>query len=430
MALEDFRADAMRCTRCTYCRWIPFDKIESARFARGCPSIDYGKFHAYSAGGRLITALSLMDGRSTVTERVKDVAFKCTMCGQCDVSCKLCRYDMEPLDAMRELRFTLVEQGHTLPQAEPVIESLRRQFNMLGKPAAERGDWANTLKVKDLSTEQAEVCFHAGCRYSFDGDLGHVARTSVKILQKAGVDVGVFGKQEHCCGGRAFNMGYREDLAQKARRNLNAWQKAGVKTVVTPCADCFHAFKRTYAAEAGSTVEVLHMTQFVDRLIRDGLLTFSKAVPMKVTYHDPCKLGRQGEDYVPWKGKEKKIFGQAVAYDPPRPRYNGAFGVYDPPRNILKAIPGLQLVEMERIREAAWCCGAGGGSLELFPDFAKATAADRLDEAACTGADAIVSACPWCERMFADTASTGDQKLQVFDVIALAGRALGIEEGV
>ena len=213
MALEDFRADAMRCTRCTYCRWIPFDHIKSARFAKGCPSIEYGKFHTYSAGGRLITALSLMDGRSTVTERVKDAAFKCTMCGLCDVSCKLCRYDMEPLAAMRELRFSLVAQGHTLPQAAPVIDSLRMQFNMLGKQASARGDWAKTLKVKDLSTERAEVCFHAGLPLLVvDGDLGHVARTSVKILQKAGVDVGIFGAQEQCCGGRAFNMGYPRGL--------------------------------------------------------------------------------------------------------------------------------------------------------------------------------------------------------------------------
>jgi Fe-S oxidoreductase len=430
MALEDFRADAMRCTRCTYCRWIPFDLVKSARFAKGCPSIDYGRFHTYSAGGRLIAALSLMDGRSTVTERVKDAAFKCTMCGQCDVSCKVCRYDMEPLDAMRELRFALVEQGHTLPQAAPVIESLRSQFNMLGHQASARGDWARTLAVKDLTTGKAEVCFHAGCRYSFDGDLGHVARTSVKILQKAGVDVGILGRNEQCCGGRAFNMGYREDFDRKARRNLSAWQKAGVTTIVTPCADCFHAFKRSYASEAGSGFEVLHMVQYVDRLIKDGRMKFTKAVPMKVTYHDPCHLGRQGEDYVPWKGKEKKIFGQAVAYDPPRPRYSGAFGVYDPPRDVLRAIPGIQLVEMERIQEAAWCCGAGGGAAELFPPFARATATERLDEAMSTGADAIVSACPWCERMFTDTADSSDQRLEVFDVIALAGRALGIEEGV
>ncbi len=160
MALEEYRADAMRCTRCAYCKWIPFDLMKSAQFARGCPSIEAGKFHSYSAGGRLVTALSLMDGRSTVTERVKDSVFKCTLCGQCDVSCKICRYDMEPLEAMRELRATLVSQGHTLPQVAPVIEGLRTQFNMVGQPAQKRGDWASELKIKDLTQETAEYVFH------------------------------------------------------------------------------------------------------------------------------------------------------------------------------------------------------------------------------------------------------------------------------
>lgn len=428
MALEEFRADAMRCTRCTYCRWIPFDLVKSERFAKGCPSMEAGKFHSYSAGGRLVTALSLMDGRSTVTEKVKDSVFKCNLCGQCDVSCKVCRYDMEPLAAMRELRFDLVENGHTLPQLTPVLEGLRTEFNMLGRDADERGDWAKTLKVKDLTKEKAEVVFHAGCRYSFDGDLAHVARLSIRILQEAGVDVGIFGAAEHCCGGRAYGMGYREDLDRSAKHNLRAWQNAGVKTVVTPCSDCFHAFKRIYPAEAGSGIEVLHMVQVVDRLVKEGKLAFTKAVPMTVTYHDPCHLGRQGEDDVPWDGKEKKIFGQAVAYDPPRPRYSGAFGVYEPPRDVLKAIPGLRLVEMERNREAAWCCGAGGGAREAYPDFSRATANERIEEASTTGADAIVSACPWCERNFTEAVEGGAGRLQVFDVMTLVGKALGIEE--
>ncbi len=352
MALEEYRADAMRCTRCAYCKWIPFDLMKSAKFARGCPSIEAGKFHSYSAGGRLVTALSLMDGRSTVTERVKDSVFKCTLCGQCDVSCKICRYDMEPLEAMRELRTTLVSQGHTLPQVAPVIEGLRTQFNMVGQPAQKRGDWASELKIKDLTQETAEYVFHPGCRYSFDGDLAHVTQACVEILKRAGVDFGIFGKNEKCCGGRAYDMGYRESFDNMTKANLHAWQRAGVKTVITPCAECYHTFSRKYTAKAGSEIKVVHMVQFIAQLVREGKLKFTRPVKMTVTYHDPCHLGRQGEPYVPWNGKEKKIFGQAVCYDPPRPRYNGAFGVYDDPREILKAIPGIELREMERIKEA------------------------------------------------------------------------------
>jgi len=424
MALEDFRADAMRCTRCAYCKWIPFDLIKSARFSRGCPSMEAGKFHSYSAGGRLVTALSLMDGRSTVTEKVKESVFECNLCGQCDVSCKICRYDMEPLEAMRELRATLVKEGHTLPQFDSVIDGMRTEFNMVGKPAKNRGDWAKELKIKDLTQEKAEVVFHAGCRYSFDGDLSHIARTCVKILKNAGVDFGVFGKSEMCCGGRARDMGYRDAYHSRAEANLKAWKKAGVHTVVTPCAECFHTFSRMYTAHEGSEIKVIHMVQFVDGLIKEGKLQLTHPLNLKVTYHDPCHLGRQGEPYVPWSGKEKKIFGQAVCYDPPRPKYNGAWGVYEPPRNILKAIPGVQLVEMERIREAAWCCGAGGGAPEAYPEFSRWTATERIEEAKSTGADAIVSACPWCERNFLDATAGDGTKMKVMDIMELVEQAI------
>jgi Fe-S oxidoreductase len=218
-------------------------------------------------------------------------------------------------------------------------------------------------------------------------------------------------------------MGYRKDYSAAAKDNLKAWKKAGVKTVVTPCADCYYTFKRLYA-ESGSKAEVLHMVEFVDRLVKDGKIKFKKSIPLRVTYHDPCYLGRQGEPYVPWNGKEKKIYGQVVVYEPPRPRYNGAQGVYQPPRDVLAAIPGLELVEMERNREAAWCCGAGGGVKEAFPEFSQWTANERLEEAAATGADAIVSACPWCERNFMDALSGGETKMKVFDVIELVQQAI------
>lgn len=424
MALEALRADAMRCTRCAYCKWVPFDLMKSWRFSKGCPAIEYGKFHSYSAGGKLVTAYSLMEGRSTVTEKVKESIFQCTMCGLCDVSCKICRYDMEPITDLRELRASLVEMGHELPQLKQVIAKARQEHNMLGQPQAKRGDWATELKIKDLSKEKAEFVFHAGCRYSFDGDLGHVARTAVRILQKAGVDVGIMGANEGCCGGRAYDMGYRKSLQGCAEANLKAWQAAGVKTVVTPCANCYFTFKRLYPAEAGSTIKVVHIVEFIDQLIKEGQLKFTKPVSMKVTYHDPCHLGRQGEAYVPWQGKEKKILGQAVCYEPPRPRYNGAFGVYEPPRDVLTAIPGVELVEMDRIKEAAWCCGAGGGAPEAYPEFSSWTATERVEEAKSTGADALVTACPWCERNFLDAVKKSGDKMKVLDVLELVEQAI------
>ena len=423
MALEDLRDELMRCCRCSYCKWIPFDHVKSWRFSMGCPSIEYNKFQAYSASGRIAASLSLIEGRGTCTERVKDIAFNCLLCGSCDVACKICRYNLNPLEIMHELRFKLVEDKQVLPQHMVVIEGLRKENNMLQQPKAERGQWAEGLKIKNIATEPAEVVLHAGCRLSYDAGLQKTARTAVNLLQKAGVDVGILGKDEFCCGGRARDMGYNGEFVKLAKNNIKIWGKAKVKTVVTACSDCYFTFNRLYP-EMGSRFEVVHMVQYISRLIQQGKLKFTKNIPLKVTYHDPCHLGRQGEPYIPWKGKEKKIYGQMVVYEPRRPRYNGAFGIYEPPRDILKAIPGLQLVEMERNREYAWCCGSGGGVIDAYPNFSSWTANERIEEAKSTGAEAIVSACPWCERNFIDNIKANDGNMQVYDILELVEKAI------
>jgi Fe-S oxidoreductase len=422
MALEEYRADMERCSRCSYCKWIPFAHTKSWRFSKGCPSIEYAKFQAYSASGRLSSALSLLEGRSDYTDKLLDIVYKCQMDGSCDVACKVGRYNMEPLEAMRELRFKLVEDGQLLPQHMPIIDSLRKEDNMMMKPKAERGKWAEGLDLKDITKESAEVVFHAGCRFSYDEELWKVARTAITLLKDAGVDVGIMGKDETCCGGRAYDMGYLGEFTKYAENNIEAWTTAGVKTVVTSCADGYWAIKRLYP-KLGSKFEVLHTVEFIDRLIKAGKLKITKSIPISVTYHDPCHLGRLGEPYVPWNGKEVKIRGQIVTYNPRKPRYNGANGVYDSPREVLKSIPGLELVEMERTREYAWCCGSGGGVKEAYPEFSLWTASERIEEAKCTGAEALVSACPWCERNFIDSINANGEKMKVYDVVELVQQA-------
>jgi len=423
MALEDYRDDCTDCSRCSYCKWIPLDHIKSARFARACPSIEYCGFQAYSLGGRLSVALSLLEGRIGYNDELKNIVWECQMDGACDVSDKICRYNIRGLEAMREMRFKLVEDGEALPQHKAYIDNLHEEQNMVMGPRANRGDWADGLDIKNLAEEKAGVVFHAGCRYSYDEELQKTARTAVTLLRDAGVDIGIMGEKESCCGGRAYQWGYRKELNACARRNARAWIRAGVKTVVTPCAECYYAFKRLYR-ETGFTLEVVHVTEYIDRLIKKGKIKLTRNVPLTVTYHDPCHLGRLGEPYVPWQGNKKKIYGQIPVWKPSRPRYTGAWGVYDAPRSVLSSIPGLTLAEMERIREYAWCCGAGGGVLEAYPDFAAWTAAERLAEASTTGAEAIVSACPWCERSFIDTVKVQDGKIKVYDVIDLVQMAL------
>lgn len=425
MALEDYRADMERCSRCSYCKFIPFAQVKSWRFSKGCPSIEYGKFQAFSASGRLSVGLALLNERFNYEESsgLLDIVYRCMLDGLCDVSDKICRYNMEPLEAMRELRFKLVEDGQLLPQHVAMIDSLRKEDNMMVKPKDERGKWAEGLDVKDLTKESAEVVFHAGCRFSFDEELWKVSRAAIRLLRNAGVDVGILGREEACCGGQAYDMGYRGEFNKYAQNNIEAWTRAGVKTVVTSCSDGYHAFKRLYPT-IGSTFEVLHTVEFIHRLIKAGRIRLSKTIPMTVTYHDPCHLGRRGEPYIPWKGVERKTRGQIVIHEPRKVRYNGANGIFEPPREVLRSIPGLNLVEMERIREYAWCCGSGGGVKEAYPDFSLWTAGERIEEAKSTGAEAMVTACGWCERNFSDAIHQNLEKMKVYDIIELVEQAL------
>jgi Fe-S oxidoreductase len=423
MALEDYKADMERCSQCSYCKWVPFDQLKSWRYAKGCPSIGYSNFNSFSARGRYAVAHSLISGKSQYSPAVQDVVFKCQACGACDVACKICRYNLEPLEMNLEFRARLVQDGQSPAQHATLIKHLSKDNNMVLAPKADRGKWAQGLPVKDLTKEKAQVLYFAGCRYSYDKEQQKSARAAVTLLKNAGVDVGILGGAESCCGSRAYQMGYRKEFTSCAEANIAAWKKAGVKTVVTSCADCYQAFKRLYP-KVGSEFEVLHIVEYIERLIQENKIKFKKNIPLTVTYHDPCHLGRQGEPYIPWDGTEKKIYNQIVVYEPPRPRYNGAQGVYDPPRNILKSIPGLKLVEMERIREYAWCCGAGGGAREAYPDFSNWTANERITEAKATGATAIVSACPWCERNFLDAVRKNNDPLEVLDIVDLVQQAL------
>jgi Fe-S oxidoreductase len=359
-----------------------------------------------------------------MTDTFLDVVYQCQMCGACDVSCKVER-DLEPNEILQDLRTRCIEEGGIVDEHMEAIEGLKLEDNMLGESKEDRANWAEGLDVKDLATEKAEVLFHTGCRYSFDESLWPVGRAAISLLQKAGVDVGIMGKAESCCGGRACEMGFEGEFRKFAEHQNDTWRSTGVQTVVTPCSDCYQAFKVLYDKHGmAPSVEVLHITEYIDRLITEGKIKFTKEVPMTVTYHDPCHLGRLAEPWVHWEGKTLKVKGQLIVHDPPKQKRFGTKGVYDIPRNILKAIPGLSFVEMFRIREYSWCCGAGGGVLEAYPDFAQHTAGKRLDEAAAVGAEAIVSACGWCKRSFMDACTENGRHMRVYDIVELVEQAL------
>jgi Fe-S oxidoreductase len=396
-------------------------RVNGLQHANVCPSISKYNFHSYSGGGRLNIGAAMLKQGFNYTDRLLDIVYNCQMCGACGVSCNYAM-DMEVLEPIQEFRIKCVDDGKTHPALDKVIADLRKHGSTV--PATgNRGDWASGLNLKDATKEKVDVLYHVGCLTSYDKNLQKLAKATAKILQKAGVDFGIAGDAETCSGGRAYQMGYKEDFLIQAKKNMALIKQADVKTVVTACADGYQAFKVLYDKfNLKGSLEVLHISEYIDKLMRDGRLKPRKKVDLSVTYHDPCRLGRLGEPWIHWEGK--KIPGDRFVFDPPKVYRRGTHGVYQPPRDVLTSIPGVKLTEMTRIKEYSWCCGAGGGVSESNPEFARWTAQDRIEEAESTGAEAMVTACPWCEKTFNEAIAATGSRLKVYDIVELVEQAI------
>jgi Fe-S oxidoreductase len=421
MALEDYRNDMEVCCRCSNCKHIPLEMIKGYQHTYVCPSIARYNFHAYSGGGRMYDGVALLDNRLCFSDKMMEILYNCQMCGACDISCKYAM-DMDVLEPINETRIKAVEEGHTNQALDKAIHSLRTQGTMVPGAKIKRGEWAEGLDLKDVTKEKVDVIFHVGCLISYDKDLWKLARTTVRLLKKAGIDFGVAGQNETCCGGRAYQMGYKEDFLIQAKQNMEMVKRSGARTLVTGCADGYNSFKVLYDKfDLKGDLEVLHITEYLARLLKEGKLKPTRKVDIKVTYHDPCHLGRLGEPWIHWKGKEIKT---TRLFDPPKEFMRGTYGIYDPPRDVLLSIPGLKLVEMDRIKEYAWCCGAGGGVSLSNPDFSRWTAQERIREAESTGAESLVTACPWCIKNFNEAIKEKGSTLKVYDVVELLEKAV------
>ena len=431
MSLLDYKSSFTRCVRCSLCKWVPSPQVRSQRFSIGCPSILYGNFHAYSGGGKAITALGLMQGVVDYSDDMLKTVHACSMCGACDISCKLNYQDkVNLLEGLRELRLKCVEDGQMDPTHMIIMDGLKKEDNVFGEPKADRSKWAEGLGVKDVFSDKVDVYLHVGCHFAYDEGLWPVIRGVVRILQAADISFGIAMADEGCCGGRAFDMGFKGVAANFAEATAGRVKESGAKTLLTCCADGFGTFKQLYpmVGFGFKDVEVLHIAEYMARLMKEGKLTLNREVPMRVTYHDPCHLGRLGEAWTPWSGTYKKVLNTMTITDPPREVLFGNNGVYNAAREVLNGIPGLEFVEMERIREYSFCCGAGGGAKEAYPDFALMAGNERIQEAKSTGAEALVTACPWCERNFKDAVQENNEKMAVFDVVELVLKAMGINE--
>ncbi|MEW6668550.1 MAG: (Fe-S)-binding protein [Thermodesulfobacteriota bacterium] len=421
MGLEQYEGDMAMCCRCSCCKFIPMQMVDGFQYAEQCPSISRYGLHSYSGGGRLNIAAAMLKNGFNYTDKVLDIVYNCQLCGACGASCNYAM-DMEVLEPIAEFRMKCIEDGHTNPALDRAINFLRKQDSMV-PVTGKRGDWVAGLNLKDAAKEKVDVLYHVGCLTSYDKDMQKLAKATAKILQKADIDFGIAGDGETCCGGRAFQMGYKKDFLDQAKKKMAMIKRANVKTVVTACADGYQSFKVLYDRfNLRGSLQVFHISEYIDQLIKEGKLKPLKRVDLAVTYHDPCRLGRLGEPWIHWEGK--KIPGDRFVFDPPKVYRRGTNGVYEPPRDVLKSIPGVRLAEMTRIKEYSWCCGAGGGVNESNPGFAQWTAQERIEEAASTGAEAIVTACPWCEKTFDEEIKRTGSSLKVYDIVELVEKAI------
>jgi len=271
----------------------------------------------------------------------------------------------------------------------------------------------------------AKVLYYVGCTSSYRRK--EMAIAAARIMNAAGVSFNILQADEYCCGSPVLRVGDVKAFNAQVNKNLNVIESKGIETVVFSCAGCYDTFKVDYPLRREYNFRVLHTVELFSELIELGKLKLTTQVPITVTYHDPCHLGRNAERYEEWEGDVINIMPLVTLNIPAKPKRTGSKGIYDPPRNILNKIPGLKLNEMERINEYAYCCGAGAGVKSSFPEMALNAAKTRVEEAEDSGADILVSACPFCSTNLQDGIQDSGSKLKYYDISELILMALGLE---
>ncbi len=394
--LESFRDFVITCGHCMGCNVFNWWTLE--KWIECCPSGKKFGFLSHYAVGRVELARALLEEEiePADVESVKKVVYACNLCGACTIQCKEFK-EMDNVSIMEALRAKLVElQYGPMPEHKKFAENVVNVNNPYGEPHEKRFDW---LPKGTKVDETAEMAYYVGCTSAYREQ--ELAKATVKLLNKAGIPFQLLGPDEYCCGSPLLRTGLREKAIEVAKHNVEVMKQKGIKKVIFSCAGCYRTFKEDYPKIVGDLgFEILHITQFLDQLLKAGKLKLTKKLNKVITYHDPCHLGRHINI------TKKKV------------------GIFDEPRSLLQAIPGAQLKEMVRIRENAWCCGAGGGVKSAFKDMALETAIDRLDEAIDTGANIIVSACPFCRRNLMDAIKAKGASIEYKDLVELLAEAI------
>ena len=305
-----------------------------------------------------------------LTEIEGEDIWRCTTCGTCP---QRCPRGVNQIELGVSLRRIATEYGVFPDSVTPIVTvagSLQAEGNPFNMERAKRGDWAQGLPVKPF-TEGMEICYFPGCYLSYDPRLKKVAAATAKILDKAGVDFGILGAEESCCGESIRKTGNEDLFKQLARQNIKTWIDKGVKRILVSSPHCLHTFTKEYP-EFNARFDIVHISQYLNELFAEGRLKPTKGYEKKLTYHDPCYLGRHN-------------------------------GIFDPPREVLKQIPGAQFNELAERRENSFCCGGGGGRIWMETPKEERFSDLRLKQAVDLGAEVLVTACPYCITNFTDS---------------------------
>jgi Fe-S oxidoreductase len=305
-----------------------------------------------------------------LSEIEREEIWRCTTCGKCP---QRCPRDVKQIDDMVALRRMATGYGVFPGSVKPyraVSSGLTAQGNPFNEDRKTRADWAQGLNVKTF-TEGMEILYFPCCYCSYDPRLKKVAQATANILNKAGVNFGILGDKENCCGESIRKTGNEEVFRKLAKENIKTFIDNGVKKILVSSPHCYHTFKNEYP-EFKVNFEVVHISQYIFELVNEGRLTLSKEYAKKVTYHDPCYLGRHN-------------------------------GVYDEPRGALKKTPGLELVELPEARVDSLCCGMGGGRVWAETEKHERFSNIRVEQAIELGAQVLATACPYCITALEDS---------------------------
>ncbi|MFX1500259.1 MAG: (Fe-S)-binding protein [Promethearchaeota archaeon] len=374
---QDWRDIVHRCFRCGYCKFTH----NYSDF--NCPSYKKYRFETYSTGGRLWLIYGIISGEIEWNESLANVIYACTTCGNCTENCKFEKFKDFLVDIIEAARVEAVKNGFCPEKQNVLLDRTENPeyYNPYGESNSDNTD----LKKKYDLPDKAEWVYFIGCTSNYRQI--NLRDATIRFLKKAQIDFTLI--DEHCCCSPILRTGQTNPVNDIMNYNITQINNTGAKKVITSCAGCYRTMKKDWIKlGADYDFEVYHTVDLIKELLDDGSLKIKSEFEKTLTYHDPCHLGRH-------------------------------IGKYDIPREVYKKIPGINFVEMQRNRENAWCCGAGGGVKIGYPEWSVEISKERLDEAKETGASIISSICPFCRTNLSDANEKYNMGFEVIDLVEI-----------